>query len=156
MKIYLLLLIAFIACSESKTDYPTGHILQGQFVLTKAVGWEPVDIGGPDIDDPVVYRSMATSTHLYPRGTGRLILHGKSIYLDAPIPGQPILFKGTFVDKPHDLAQPRVLIDEHHDGRVSGLEHHYYEWIGNTLRLEYNVIFPWIVWDLYWERVPYP
>ena len=36
------------------------------------------------------------------------------------------------------------------------LSHHYYEWIGNTLRLEYNVIFPWIVWDLYWERVPYP
>ena len=94
MKIYMLLLITLLACSESDPVSPTGRILRGSFVLTKAVGHQLMDLGGDHIDDPVIIRRVP-HTYYYPEGAGSLILREDTFYMEAPMPLQPIRIKGT-------------------------------------------------------------
>ena len=91
MKQLTLIIILLAGCGESETiiPAPTGQALKGTFVLTKAVGHELMDVGGPDLDDPVIIR-RAPTTYVYPAGTGRLDLGEGTFYLDAPMSVRPL------------------------------------------------------------------
>ena len=154
MNIYMLLLITLLACSESDPVSPTGRILRGSFVLTKAVGHQLMDLGGDHIDDPVIIRRVP-HTYYYPEGAGSLILREDTFYMEVPMPLQPIRIKGTLesvsesnttywrVENPRGVGG--FLIGDIFD----------FVWIGDTLKIE---DFEWtssnITWDLYWVRVP--
>ena len=164
MRITLLLLITLTACSESEPDYPTGQILQGKFVLTKAVARILTDIGGPDLDDPVIIRRVSHTFH-YPSGIGSLVFDGSSIVMDAPMELQPIFIEGRFKTEIKERARyyspvPHLEIaaDYRDDGTlIDNYRSHLYWWLGNTLKIEYRTFPEWhIVWDLYWERYPLP
>ena len=101
MKQLTLIIILLAGCGESETivPAPTGQALKGTFVLTKAVTHELMDVGGPDLNDPVIIRRVPT-TYFYPAGTGRLDLGEDTIYLDAPMSVRPLnstLYKSTAV-----------------------------------------------------------
>ena len=71
MKIYLLLLFVFVACSESEPIDPINHTMKGEFMLVRAVGLEPMHIGGPNLDDPIIIEYIP-HTYEHPAFTGRL------------------------------------------------------------------------------------
>ena len=101
MKQLTLIIILLAGCGESETivPAPTGQVLEGTFVLTKAVMHELMDVGGPDLNDPVIIRRVPT-TYFYPAGTGRLDLGEGTFYLDAPMSVRPLsstLYKCTTI-----------------------------------------------------------
>ena len=171
----LLLVIWFAGCGESETIVPalTGQVLEGTFVLTKAVMHELMDVGGPDLDDPVIIRRVPT-TYVYPAGTGRLELGEGTFYLEAPIPVAPLKYRGrfkvveemyrTFGDDLPSLYYKKVNYDEFTPKLVIHIlfqrgysAHEYgkypYEWIGNTLKLEFwHPVESAFIWELYWTR----
>ncbi|MDE0041181.1 MAG: hypothetical protein OXT74_04045 [Candidatus Poribacteria bacterium] len=171
----LLFVIWLAGCGESETivPAPTGQVLKGTFVLTKAVKHELMDVGGPDLDDPIIIRRVPT-TYIYPAGTGTLTLGEDTFELDAPLPVHPLKYRGRFKaveevyrrfgdDLPScyykkvndDEFTSKLVIDVYYES--GHLEREYgkypYEWIGDTLKLDF-----WRRWDpvyiyeLYWTR----
>ncbi|MDE0300718.1 MAG: hypothetical protein OXN17_18935 [Candidatus Poribacteria bacterium] len=173
MKIYLPLLLLLFGCGEGEpvAPAPEGQALKGTFVLTKAVMHELMDVGGPDLDDPVIIRRVPT-TYVYPAGTGRLELDEGTFYLDAPLPIRPLKYRGRFkvveeewsrIDLPsryyknvdYHKVIPKLVIDVFFEG--GGVAPEYgrfpYEWIGDTLKLEFwHPLNPPFVYELYWTR----
>ena len=175
MKIYLLLLLALLACSESGPVIPTGQVLPGRFVLTKAVGHELMDVGGPDLDDPIIIRRVPHTYH-YSDGAGRLELGEGTFYLDAPMPMQPLKYRGYFKAivveetdrtirksfpyryykevKPGEFT-PKLVLDIFFPSGYLAREYGKfpYEWIGDTLKLDFwGPLDPMFIWELYWIR----
>ena len=171
----LLLAVWLFGCGESETivPAPTGQVLEGTFVLTKAVTHELMDVGGPDLDDPIIIRRVPT-TYVYPDGTGRLTLGEGTFELDAPLPVHPLKYRGRFKtveemyrrwgdDIPHlyykqindDAVTSKLVIDVRYESGdlATGYGKYPYEWIGDTLKLDF-----WRLWDqvyiyeLYWTR----
>ena len=169
----LLLVIWFAGCGESETivPTPTGQVLKGTFVLTKAVMHELMDVGGPDLGDPIIIRRVPT-TYVYPAGTGRLELGEGTFYLDAPMPVRPLEYRGRFkvveeewsrIDLPslyykkinYDKVIPKLVIDVYYEGGGVAPEYgkYPYEWIGETLKLEFwHPLNPPFIYELYWNR----
>ena len=90
----LLLVIWLAGCGESDSASPTGQVLRGSFVLTKADGHQLMDVGGDHIDDPLIIRRVPHTYH-YPDGTGCLISRENLFYMEAPMPLQHIRAMGT-------------------------------------------------------------
>ena len=173
----LLLVIWFAGCGESETivPAPTGQVLKGTFVLTKAVMHELMDVGGPDLDDPIIIRRVPT-TYAYPAGTGRLELGEGTFYLDAPMPVAPLKYRGRFkaileeetprtIEKSFSnryykevkLGEFRTKLVIHILFQTGYSAHEYgrfpYEWIGDTLKLEFwHPLESTFIWELYWTR----
>ncbi|MDE0040897.1 MAG: hypothetical protein OXT74_02585 [Candidatus Poribacteria bacterium] len=152
MKIYTLLLITLLACSETDPVNPTNQVLQGSFVLTKAVGHQLTDLGGDQIGDPVIIRRVP-HTYYYPEGAGSLILTEDTVYMDAPMPLQPIRIK-AYLEFDPQTKQPRWRVDNPrgHGGFLIG-DLFNFVWIEDTLTLEgFQLLTQNITWDLYWVR----
>lgn len=169
----LLFVIWLAGCSESEPFAPAGQTLQGTFVLTKAVIHELEDVGGPALDDPIIIRRVPT-TYVYQSGTGRLTLGEGTFELDAPLPVHPLKYRGRFKaveevyrrwgdDLPHpyykkvddEEVTSKLVIDIYHDGRLfPGYGKYPYEWIGNTLKLDFwaTSLNPVYIYELYWTR----
>ena len=70
MRIAMFLLISLLlACSDSDPCDPVNHTMKGQFMLVKAVGYQPTDVGGPNIDDPFIIE-WVPHTYEHPDITG--------------------------------------------------------------------------------------
>ena len=176
MKQLTLIIILIAGCGESETivPIPTGQVLKGTFVLTKAVTHELMDVGGPDLDDPIIIRRVP-ATYVYPAGTGRLELGEGTFYLDAPLPVHPLKYRGRLKaveemyrrfgdDLPKcyyktvdsDEFTPKLVMDVYFP-KSEHLEREYgkypYEWIGDTLKLDFWRRFdPAFIYELYWTR----
>lgn len=168
-----LLAIWLAGCGESETivPAPTRQVLKGTFMLTKAVTHELMDVGGPDLDDPIIIRRVPT-TYVYPAGIGRLELGEGTFYLDAPLPVRPLKYRGRFkvveewssYDIPslyykkvdYDKVTPKLVMEVYfpkseHLAREYGK--YLYEWIGETLNLEFwHPLNPPFIYELYWTR----
>ena len=171
----ILLAIWLAGCGESETivPKPTGEVLKGTFVLTKAVGHELMDVGGPNLDDPIIIRRVPT-TYVYPDGTGTLTLGEDTFEFDAPLPVHPLKYRGRFKaveemyrrfgdDLPKcyykeiddDALTTKLVINVHYE--TGGVAHGYgkypYEWIGDTLKLDFWRLWdPVFIYELYWTR----
>ena len=167
-----LLVIWFAGCGESETivPAPTGQVLKGAFVLTKAIVHELMDVGGPDLDDPIIIRRVPT-TYVYPAGIGRLELGEGTFYLDAPLSERPLKYRGRFEvveewsgyhlpslyykKSNYDKVIPKLVFDVYFEGGQSAPEYgkYPYEWIGDTLKLEFwHPLNPPFIYELYWTR----
>ena len=160
----LTLTIILVACSEADPVSTTGQTLKGSFVLTKAEGHELMHVGGPDLDDPIIIRRVPT-TYVCPVGTAQLELGEGTFYLDAPMPVQLLKYRGKFRDivveetnRTIEKSFPYRYYKEVKTGEFtpklvlgiffpSGyLAREYgkfpYEWIGDTLKLDFGPLRP--------------
>ena len=160
MKVYplLLLLITLIACSESEPD-PIDQSMKGEFRLVKAVGLEPMDVGGPNLDDPIIIR-YTPHTYEYPEYTGSLILGDEDFELYIELPIATLHFVGSFEVVPAQIipyTHPYSIEVQYKEPNRDrgGFMPIDYEWCRNTLKLK-NVVQSGVglYWDLYWERIP--
>ena len=153
----LLFVMWLTGCDESETivPAPTGQILRGKFVLTKAVGHQLMDLGGDHIDDPVIIRRVP-HTYYYPEGAGSLILTEDTVYMDAPMPLQPLRIKAYLEFEP-ESKQTRWRVDNPHGTGGYWIGDIFnFVWIEDTLKLEGFELSTSrnITWDLYWKRAP--
>ncbi len=95
MRIFSILLITLIACSETDSIDLIDQTMKGEFRLVKAVGLVPMDVGGPDIDDPNIIEYIQ-HIYEYPEFTGRLVLGEESFDLNVSVPLATLHFAGTF------------------------------------------------------------
>lgn len=160
MRIILILLISLIACSETDSTDPIDQTMKGEFRLVKAVGLVPMDVGGPDIDDPHIIEYIQ-HIYEYPEFAGRLVLGEESFDLYVSVPLATLHFVGTFEVLPEKISpyghpyRIELNFTERNRDRGGGITRIDYQWCGNTLKLK-NVIqrYLGIYWDLYWERLP--
>ena len=152
---FVFLLLPLLACGESDPVSPTGQILRGRFVLTKAVGHQLMDLGGDHIDDPVIIRRVP-HTYYYPDGAGRLILREDTVYMEAPMPLQPIRIKATLESVSESNTTYWRVENPRGTGGYWVGDIFDFVWIGDTLKIEgFELSTSWnITWDLYWVRVP--
>lgn len=174
MKTLTLIIILLAGCGESETivPAPTGQVLKGTFVLTKAVMHELMDVGGPDLDDPIIIRRVPT-TYAYPAGTGRLELGEGTFNMEAPLLRHPIHIRGHFTAVEEMFRRPgddlpyghyktldeeitsKLVIDVRYESGILVPEYgrYPYEWIGDTLKLDYWRLWnPVYIYELYWTR----
>lgn len=156
--------IVMAGCSESDPVGPTDQILEGQFILSKAVGHQLMDVGGDHINNPLIIR-FVPHTYYYPEGTGRLILGADGyFFMEAPMSLQPIHIAGTFevlpaatepYSAPERLKTNWTNLDpgSHHSYRGSCCPEDPFTWIGNTLKLNFSVTQN-IDWELFWKKIP--
>ena len=156
----LLLLLPLLACSDSDPCDPVNHTMKGQFMLVKAVGYQPTDVGGPNIDDPFIIE-WVPHTYEHPDITGRLILGEHTLHLDVTTPLQRLHVAGSLVvlpatkwpyDDPDRIMSCWTNLETN---RGKSCPEYPYTWIENTLKLEFWIDQS-IDWELFWVRTPDP
>ena len=144
-------LTCIAACSTDEPPEPVDQTLAGTFRLVKVDTEEPADLGGPN---ERFKPGLIKESYSHPEITGRMILDGDIIRMDALMPKERIELLGTWsseISGGRDYLGFNYFNTVRNSSMFTSLRR--YTWQGNILKIHFGAYSTGVRYIMYWEKL---